>query len=54
MHVIYTGKLVKLRPFKDVDEWLRIQNSQEASFNEHWGPWHWPEQEKRKDFEETG
>lgn len=54
MHVIYTGKLVRLRPFRDADEVASLICNQEIWFNEHWGQWYEPEATVRKDFEETG
>lgn len=54
MNVIYTGELVRIRPFRDLDEWMRVLAMPESTFNEFWGCWPWPEQTRRKDFEAAG
>lgn len=54
MHVIYTGKRVRLRPFKDEDEFAGLFDEIMATPNDHWGPGWWPSAERKKDFAPAG
>lgn len=54
MHVIYTGERVRLRPFEDAAEFMRVDDEIMAVPNEHWGPWWTPRPKQKREFEETG
>ena len=54
MNVIYTGELVRLRPFHDMEEWLTIQREPEFSMSPFWGPFQWPVQQQRESYEQSG
>jgi RimJ/RimL family protein N-acetyltransferase len=54
MNVIYTGELVRLRPFRDLAEWQSLQREYEFYMSPFWGPFNWPEAEQIKSFEEAG
>ena len=54
MHTVYTGELVRLRPFANADEWHRLIALDCQVPNAHWGPWHCPRSEAIKEFEEHG
>ncbi len=54
MHVIYTGELVRLRPFHNMEEWLAIQREPEFYMSPFWGPFNWPEPALRSSFSNEG
>jgi len=54
MNVIYTGELVRLRPFRDLAEWTALQREYEFFMSPFWGPWNWPEAKQARAFEEAG
>jgi len=54
MHNVYTGEKVRIRPFRDIDEMHRVMASENLEPNEHWGMWHYPLPEQRKDFADCG
>ncbi|MCB1219149.1 MAG: GNAT family N-acetyltransferase [Planctomycetales bacterium] len=54
MQVVYTGERTRIRPFRDLDEWMKVQGALESNFNEFWGDWHWAEAQKKKEFEPGG
>jgi RimJ/RimL family protein N-acetyltransferase len=54
MYTVYTGERVRLRPFKNYDEHRRTANAALARPNDHWGPFHISDQERREKFEPAG
>jgi RimJ/RimL family protein N-acetyltransferase len=54
MHLIYTGKLVRLRPVASKEELAMVDAQTHSLPNEHWGPFWHPIPGMIKKFEETG
>lgn len=54
MHNVYTGETVRIRPLAALDELHRIMAAENLEPNEHWGVWHYPLPEQRKDFKDSG
>ncbi|MCB1186570.1 GNAT family N-acetyltransferase [bacterium] len=54
MHVVYTGERVRLRPFRDLDEYMQLQGQRDLHMNAFWGPWHSSEPALRRAFEADG
>ena len=54
MHTIWTGERVRLRPFKDEQEWCDLQQEQRAVPHEFWGVMWRARQEFKKNFEPAG
>jgi RimJ/RimL family protein N-acetyltransferase len=54
MHTIWTGERVRLRPFKDENEWCDLKAELHIEPNMHWGPLWTPLQQRKKRFEEAG
>lgn len=54
MNVVYTGELVRLRPMRDLQEWLAIQCEHEFYMSPFWGPFHFDEQTQRREFKGNG
>ena len=54
MHVVYTGERVRLRPFRDLDEYMQLQGQRDLHMNAFWGPWHSSEPALRQAFEADG
>lgn len=54
MYTIYTGERVRIRPYRDEAEFHRVMDHCSDQPNDHWGPWHWPHGERKKDFEAGG
>jgi RimJ/RimL family protein N-acetyltransferase len=54
MYTIYTGERVRLRPFKDDVEHAQAVVRSLGRPNDHWGPDHWSEPDRKKEFEPAG
>lgn len=54
MHTIWTGERVRLRPFRDEQEWCDLNEELHIVPNDFWGPWWSARQEKKKDYEPAG
>jgi RimJ/RimL family protein N-acetyltransferase len=54
MYTIYTGERVRLRPFKDDAEHRQAIGNSLGQPNDHWGPDHWSEPTRKKEFELAG
>jgi RimJ/RimL family protein N-acetyltransferase len=54
MHTIYTGRKVRLRPFKDKDELGALHLACDSQPNAHWGPGWYPQGSVLKGFDEHG
>jgi RimJ/RimL family protein N-acetyltransferase len=54
MHVIYTGERVRLRPFRDWDEYLELLRENYDEPAQFWPAKRCPVERKRKWFTETG
>ena len=54
MYTIYTGERVRLRPYKDYEEFRACVDTSMRQPNDHWGPWYWPAGERKKEFEPHG
>ena len=54
MYNVYTGERVRIRPFRSVEEWTHVISEEQQEPNDHWGYWHWPRAEARKEFEKGG
>jgi RimJ/RimL family protein N-acetyltransferase len=54
MHAIYTGERTRLRPIRDKQEALALQEQVYWQSNTYWGPGWWPREKAVKGFEENG
>lgn len=54
MHTIWTGERVRLRPFRDAEEWCGLREAIHDEPNFHWGPMWSPRQRDAKRFEDAG
>ncbi len=54
MYTIYIGELVRLRPFADDAEHSRAVAHAMSQPNDHWGPWHWSEPDRKEEFKPAG
>lgn len=54
MHTIYTGERVRIRPFKDADEFVATGQRFAQVVHPFWGPQYETPQRMRKDFAEAG
>ena len=52
MQLNYTGKLVRIRPFVDLDEFKNLNREMDLEEQEFWGYGWWPKQESRELFEQ--
>ena len=54
MYTVYQNERVRIRPFRDADEYLVLVHEELECGNEQWGPHHWPIAEQRRDFMSSG
>ena len=54
MHTVYTGERVRLRPFRDKDEWSGLWDELHGEANEYWGAWWMTHGRREKDFDPAG
>ena len=54
MYTIYTGELVRIRPYQSLEEFNDTVNLSMQEPNDHWGPWYWPQGSREKDFKSAG
>jgi len=54
VNTIWTGERVRLRPFKDKDEYVSIKHELHVVPNAFWGAWWSTRRELEEDFDKTG
>ena len=54
MHTIYTGERVRLRPFRDQEEWCGLWDELHTVPNDFWGAWWKPRSQLEKNFSTAG